>query len=198
MAKKNAKSGDIVVAYRPAYFSFVKCVKTTLLLCQLEYWQYKKDGWFWKTHDELTQEIGLTRNELDRARGRLLEQSLIQHQVRGLPGRSHYQVLLPNLYAAWSVAVKMPVSSHPHFSDGRKLSIYKQHNSLLESSKHLISKISAEISKEISSSSSLESEKQKAPGQIKSLDSPEQKSAPTPKPDIALEEEVAACLAEFL
>jgi hypothetical protein len=77
VAKQQVKVGGMVVAYRPAYFSFVKCVKTTLLLCQLEYWQYIKDGWFWKTHNELTQEIGLTRNELDRARGRLLELSLI-------------------------------------------------------------------------------------------------------------------------
>lgn len=200
MAKQQVKVGDMVVAYRPAYFSFIKCVKATLLLCQLEYWQYRKDDWFWKTHNELTKEIGLTRNELDRARGRLLERSLIQHDVRGLPGRSHYQVLLPNLYAAWSSTVQMPISSHPHFAKGCGLSVYKQQQALLKSNNHLALKILPESSKEITACTHADYEEPKAAGEIKSMNGDAQKFKPSLEqnpPDIATAEEAAAIYAEL-
>lgn len=200
MAKQQVKVGGMVVAYRPAYFSFVKCVKSTLLLCQLEYWQYIKDDWFWKTHNELTQEIGLTRNELDRARGRLLEQSLIQHDVRGLPGRSHYQVLLPNLYAAWSNTVQMPIFDHPHFAKGHKLSVYKQQQALLKSSNHLVPKILPESSKEITAFAHPDYVEPKAAGEMKSMKSHALKFKPTLEPNvpgIATAEEASAIYAEL-
>jgi hypothetical protein len=66
-----------------------------VLLSQLCYWSGRtKDpsGWFWKTQEQLTEEICLTRRELESARRKLRSKGLIDHKRFGVPCRSHYRV----------------------------------------------------------------------------------------------------------
>lgn len=92
------------VAYFPKLNHITGGVKETLFLCQLLYWEGKqrsKDGWIYKTVEEMTEETGLSRREQERARKVLREKGFIQEKLAQVPRRLHYKVMLDRINEAW-------------------------------------------------------------------------------------------------
>ena len=87
-----------IVAFRPALVKITGSIKAALMLSQLLYWAenptaQKRDGWFYKTVEELEQETGLSRVEQLNAREALLSRGLIEAEMRGVPRRWWYRVI---------------------------------------------------------------------------------------------------------
>lgn len=92
-----------VVAYFPALVPITGSVKAALLLSQLGYWegkQWDKGRWIHKTQEELTQETGLTRAQIESARKQLQRRGFIEYVKKGLPARGHFRLNLDAIQAA--------------------------------------------------------------------------------------------------
>lgn len=82
-------------AYNNAYNELVHSALATLLLSQIVYWYPKSTypgGWFYKTTEEWTRELGMNRSEQRRTRKILLDLGLIEYQVRGTPPKAFYRI----------------------------------------------------------------------------------------------------------
>jgi hypothetical protein len=91
-----------VVAYHPNLKKITNSTTATILLCQLLYWTPKsKDGWIWKTVDEIEEETGLTQYEQKTARESLIEEGLIFFEFKRLDHTSRYFVNQKKLDALW-------------------------------------------------------------------------------------------------
>jgi len=91
-----------VVAYHPNLKKITNSTTATILLCQLLYWTPKsKDGWIWKTVDEIEEETGLTQYEQKTARDSLIEQGLIFFEFKRLDHTSRYFVNQKKLDVMW-------------------------------------------------------------------------------------------------
>lgn len=76
-----------------------------IFLSQLFYWSDKgkdPDGWLYKTQEEWTAEVGLTRSEQERARKGLRERGVLEESRRGVPSRLFYRLNADALAAAIS------------------------------------------------------------------------------------------------
>lgn len=90
---------------RPIAFhrSFVRLgigVTGALLLSQALYWSKRtKDSerWFYKTQDEWSEETGMSRREVDTARGKLRKLGILLEKKQGVPCRLHYKINEPTL-----------------------------------------------------------------------------------------------------
>jgi hypothetical protein len=92
------------IAYYPALNRITGGVLPTLLLCQFIYWSDKgmeRDGWIWKTRQELSYETGLTRWEQERARQALRQRGFLKEKFAGMPRRLYFQVQHEAINAAW-------------------------------------------------------------------------------------------------
>ena len=90
------------VAFHPSLKKVTGSTTATLLLCQLLYWTPKaRDGWIWKTNDEIEEETGLTHNEQKTARLALIELNLIQYEFKRLDHTSRYKVNSQVLNELW-------------------------------------------------------------------------------------------------
>jgi hypothetical protein len=90
---------DRPIAYHPILAKKLKSVKAAVFLSQLLYWCDKgksPDGWIYKNAGDFYDETGLSREEQETARKKLLEKKLIQHELRGVPATSNYRVLEQN------------------------------------------------------------------------------------------------------
>ena len=99
--------GRGVVAYHPALVGVSGGVTPALMLSQALYWtrvlgqrDTSRDGWFWKTREQWTQETALSRHEQDTARKRLAARPFWQQQRRGMPARLWFRVDLDALARA--------------------------------------------------------------------------------------------------
>ncbi len=93
------------VAYYPKLSAITGGVKETLLLCQLLYWQGKqesREGWIYKTREELTEETGLSRYEQETARRNLIRKGFIEEKLAGIPARLYYRVNIEAVNDAWN------------------------------------------------------------------------------------------------
>lgn len=66
-----------------------------LLLSQFGYWtprSARRDGWFWKTADEIFDETSLTRRNQETARKILSNLGLVEEELRGLPAKLWFRV----------------------------------------------------------------------------------------------------------
>lgn len=93
------------VAYYPKLSAITGGVKETLLLCQLIYWQGKQEsrnGWIYKTREELTEETGLSRYEQETARKNLIKKGFLEEKLAGIPARLHYRVNVEAVNEAWN------------------------------------------------------------------------------------------------
>lgn len=68
-------------------------------LSQLMYWQEQvekstpeRNGWVWKTANDMKNEFGFSRKVYEKVRGILLELGIIQYRRGGVHGKSHYRV----------------------------------------------------------------------------------------------------------
>lgn len=90
---------DRPIAYHPILAKKLKSVKAAVFLSQLLYWYDKgksPDGWIYKNALDFYEETGLSREEQETARKKLLEKNLIEHELRGVPATSNYRVLEQN------------------------------------------------------------------------------------------------------
>ena len=92
---------DQPIAFNKHYV-FIGCgINGALMLSQLIYWTSRtknKDGWIYKTHEEWTQETGLTRREQDTARKTLKTLGFLVEKKVGVPCKLHFRVERENLY----------------------------------------------------------------------------------------------------
>ena len=103
MIKLIEAMNDQPIAFNKHYV-FIGCgINGALMLSQLVYWTSRtrnKDGWIYKTHEEWTQETGLTRREQDTARKTLKSLGFLIEKKAGVPCKLHFRVERENLYKA--------------------------------------------------------------------------------------------------
>ena len=92
--------GERAIAYRPMIAKITGSVTACVLLSQFLFWCDKgkrKDGWFWKSQREITDETGLSRCETTTARKKLVALGLISERLQGVPATMHYYVHLDRM-----------------------------------------------------------------------------------------------------
>ncbi len=85
------------VAYYSSFAKALNSVNAALLLCQLLYWmgkQKNKEGWIYKSREEIFEEIGLSRSEQETARRRLKELGILEEKIAGVPATVHFKINL--------------------------------------------------------------------------------------------------------
>lgn len=96
----------VAIRYERAFADAAGGVVPGLFLSQVWYWALRttdREGWFYKTTGEWTEETGLTRSELETARQRLQTLEILTTERRGLKGRLHYKLNTRKLYELLSV-----------------------------------------------------------------------------------------------
>jgi hypothetical protein len=100
--------GRPVVVY-PKMGRLTGGLKESVFLSQLIYWsgkQSNKEGWIYKTADELEEETGLTRREQERCRRELKRKNFILESVKGMPARLFFKVNFEAVNTAWEALLK--------------------------------------------------------------------------------------------
>ena len=102
--------GSRPVAYYPALARRVGGVKAAVMLSQLLYWSFNsatqnRDGWFYKTIEEMEEETGLSRWEQEGARKDLQNRGLIETQTASFPAKHWYRVSMDSLIDFLSLSV---------------------------------------------------------------------------------------------
>ncbi len=101
-----------VVAYYPRLCPLCGGVNATLLLCQLLYWDGKQAdpaGWIYKTQEDLSEELGMTRTEQENARRTLRGNGFLEEDRRGIPARLYYRIDKHAVNAAWETYMSSTV-----------------------------------------------------------------------------------------
>ncbi|HGV0045880.1 TPA: primosomal protein I [Enterobacter ludwigii] len=89
---------DRPIAYQPAFAQLrvgkVKSGPTAaVLLSQFVYWHNRMDGeWMYKTREDIKKETGLSRDEQETARKRLIALGVLQEDLRGVPATLHFRI----------------------------------------------------------------------------------------------------------
>lgn len=84
---------DRPVAFHRCFVDLTGDVKAALLLSQALYWQRRakqKDGWWYHTREEWLHDTGLTRPELETARGKC--KPYLLYELRDIPAVTYYHV----------------------------------------------------------------------------------------------------------
>lgn len=96
---------DRPIAYQPA-FAQLRAGKVkagpaaAVLLSQLVYWHNRMDGeWMYKTREDIKKETGLSRDEQETARKRLVALGVLQEELRGVPATVHFRINTEQLEA---------------------------------------------------------------------------------------------------
>lgn len=96
---------DRPIAYQPA-FAQLKAGKVksgpaaAVLLSQFVYWHNRMDGeWMYKTREDIKKETGLSRDEQETARKRLVALGVLEEDLRGVPATVHYKINTERLEA---------------------------------------------------------------------------------------------------
>lgn len=91
-----------VVAYYPNLRKLTGSTTSSILLCQLLYWCDKsKDGWIYKTGDEIEEETGLTYWEQKAAKENLEKIGVLEYEFKRLSHTSRYRINQENLNSLW-------------------------------------------------------------------------------------------------
>lgn len=96
---------DRPIAYQPSFAQLrVGKVKVgpvgAVLLSQFVYWHNRMDGaWLYKTREQIAQETGLSRDEQETARKRLVAIGVLEEQLRGVPATMHFKINVDSLEA---------------------------------------------------------------------------------------------------
>jgi len=89
------------IAYYSVFTDITGSVIAGVMLSQIYYWQDRcpadRDGWWWKTAKEWTEETGLTRREQQRARKILVKLGIIEEVSKGAPCRLWFRLNLERL-----------------------------------------------------------------------------------------------------
>jgi hypothetical protein len=93
------------IAYFPSMAKFLGGVKCAILFCQAFYWSERADedrqGWFWKSQQELADETGLTIEELRAARKVLAEKGILRSRYDRIHHRLYFKINKPRLDELW-------------------------------------------------------------------------------------------------
>jgi len=84
-----------LVAFHPVIAKATGSVKLTLIWDQINYWKEKTndpDGWVYKSVEDLFNELGLSRYEIENARGIGLKLGVLECKLKGMPATMHYRV----------------------------------------------------------------------------------------------------------
>lgn len=92
------------IAYRSSFARATGSVTSAVLLSQFLYWSYNsateaRDGWFYKTMEEIYAETGLSRREQDSARKRLRDLGVLEDERRGIPPKVWFRIDRAKLFA---------------------------------------------------------------------------------------------------
>lgn len=116
---------DRPIAYHPILAKVCGSVTAALFLSQLAYWSDKgasRDGWIWKTREEMEDETGLSRSEQETARKKLIALGILQEERRGVPARMWYLI-------NWDVLTNLiDQFEQSRLQDSRKLDCEKPAN----------------------------------------------------------------------
>lgn len=71
--------------------------QSTAMLCEFFYWAgtptaEKRDGWFYKTANDLKKDIGLTRRGYEKARNFLINLGILNYKRAGVFAKMHYKI----------------------------------------------------------------------------------------------------------
>lgn len=83
------------IAYHPVIAKATESAKLAILWQQIHFWTpFAKDpeGWVYKTRDELYDETGLSRHEIDTARELGEKIGVLSYKVAGFPAKVHFKV----------------------------------------------------------------------------------------------------------
>jgi hypothetical protein len=90
------------VAVYPGLRKLTGSLASTVLLCQFLYWSDKtKDGWFYKSSDELIEETSLSYEEQKAARVKLTGLGVIEEQYRRSEHKLYFRVKKDVLNSKW-------------------------------------------------------------------------------------------------
>ncbi|MDK2631969.1 conserved phage C-terminal domain-containing protein [Pantoea stewartii subsp. indologenes] len=102
---------DRPIAYQACFVRFGG-VTGAVLLSQLVYWHNRMDGsWFYKTQKEIKSETGLSREEQETARRRLISAGVLEEDRRGVPAKLFFRVKADRLEALLLKSEGKPQSS---------------------------------------------------------------------------------------
>lgn len=92
---------DRPIAFHRPFVKLGIGITGALMLSQAIYWSRRTNasGYFYKTQAEWEDETGMTRRELDTARKKLRELSILEEKKQGVPCRIFYKINEPNLIA---------------------------------------------------------------------------------------------------
>lgn len=81
------------IAYQACFVRLGVGVTGAVLLSQLVYWHNRMDGeWFYKTQKDIKDETGLSRDEQETARRRLVSTGVLYEVRRGVPAKLYFRV----------------------------------------------------------------------------------------------------------
>ena len=92
---KSSNLLDRPIAFHRCFAELGGSVNAGLMLSQAVYWSKRsttKDGWFWKTAEEWTEETYLSRTEQATARKQLKRLTCWQEELRGVPAKLFYRI----------------------------------------------------------------------------------------------------------
>ena len=104
------------VAYYPGLRKITGSTTATIFFCQFFYWTGKeasKDGWIYKTSDEIEEETGLSYNEQKTAREKLKKSGLLEEKYQRLDHMMYFKISLDKLNELWG----NPPSEIPEHDD---------------------------------------------------------------------------------
>lgn len=88
------------ILFQPGLALALDSVTAALLLGQLLYWHEKgkrKDGWVYKTMQEMREETGLSRTQQETAIKRCRELEVLEYKIAGIPAKRHFKINMPML-----------------------------------------------------------------------------------------------------
>ena len=119
---------DKTITFRRDFVEIAGSAAGSIFLSQSIYWmkvQKKagKDGWFYKSREEWTEETGLTRYEQESARNALKKLRVLEEIRKGCPFQLHFTVNMKNLYLLLSAKSNKShsVESTPHSAGNNRI-----------------------------------------------------------------------------
>jgi hypothetical protein len=90
-------AGSRIVAFHSRFVDITGNTNSAMLLSQFWYWSgtptaIEREGWFWLTQADISDQTGLIRNEQEVARKRLRDLGILEEEKRGLPMKLWYRL----------------------------------------------------------------------------------------------------------
>lgn len=94
------------VAYYPDLADALDSVAAAIFLQELCHWErWSRDGWVFRTQDEIKEATALKRSAQEGARKLLKKMRVVEEKLRGVPARLHYRVDHQNLSAILAIQI---------------------------------------------------------------------------------------------